>query len=602
MEPISVASSARLSRRFHRFRLGRAAALVLGAVALLRCASAPPAPAGRTVVISFDGLGGVRLNELLSQGNLAAGGFSAIAERGLLAGRAVDVTPSLTPAAHIAAITGAPPGRNGIVANHFREPGSPFGADTTGFLAPIETETLWEAAHRQGRRVGVLLYPGADGTDARRRGDFGLTWPDQPAKQSAFVTLDGGRWTGADETDAASFSPVRRTTVDVAAPGGRTIRLDIRARDTTDDGVVDYDTLIVARPDGTQAPVKRLGWFAVQAPGEDGPFTAWCRVVALEPTLARVVVYVGGFFSVPAYPPAFRARFEAALGGWPGPPDPAIVRAGPPDEGDAAGEEQAQRLAEYLTRAIVFAIRNEHWDLLVAYQPLVDEIEHHFEPGPRGGSAEAVTRAFQTADRCVAAMLATLAARDSLLILSDHGMVPLEKAIDLERYLEEKGWTIARKAPAPGGLRAVQVCASSGIAHVYVDPALSPAARAEASAALARDLEGLSALPGNLVDAIVPRGALAPFELDNPRSGDVVVLLCPGIDFAHSKSSVLSVPTNRGGHGYRNATAVLDASFAAIGPGIEPSRPATISLLEVASRAARALGIDPPRGAVPAGR
>ena len=560
-------------RRLHRFRALRAVALALGVLALLRCASAPPAPAGRTVVVSFDGLGGVRLNELLSNGKLTAGGFSAIAVRGLLAGRAVDVTPSLTPTAHISAITGAPPGRNGIVANHFRMPGSPFGADTTGFLAPIETETLWEAAHRQGRRVGVLLYPGADGTNARRRGDFGLTWPDRPAQASAFVTLDRERWTGAGGTAAASFSPVRRATVDVAAPGGRTVRLNVLARDTTDDGVVDYDTLDVAREDGTAAEVKRLGWFAVQAPGEDGPFTAWCRVVTLEPTLARVVVYVGEFFAVPAYPADFRARFEAALGGWPGPPDPALVSAGPPEEGDAAGEEQAQRLAEYLTRAILFAIRSERWDLLVAYQPLVDEIEHHFEPGPRGGSFEAITRAFQTADRCVAEMLAALSARDSLFILSDHGMVPLETSLDLERYLGEKGWTIVRKAPAPGGPRAIQLCASSGIAHVYVDPALAPAARAEALTALARDLKGLSTLPGNLVDAIVPREGLAPLGLDNPRSGDLVVLLRPGFEFVHSRPSVFSVPTNRGGHGYRNETPVLDAAFAAIGPGIERLAP-----------------------------
>jgi len=597
-----MAISARVTRPVRGFRLGAAAALVLGVAALVRCGFAPPAPAGRTVVVSFDGLGGARLNELLSQGKLTAGGFSAIAERGLLAGRAVDVTPSLTPTAHISAITGALPGLTGIVGNHFREPGRPWGAETTGFLAPIETETLWEAARRQGRRVGVLLYPGADDANERRRGDFGLTWPDRPAQASAFVTLDRGRWTGAGGTDAASFSPVRRAAVDVAAPGGRTVRLVVLARDTTDDGVVDYDTLVFAREDGTSAEVRRLGWFAVQAAGEDGPFTAWCRVVALEPTLARVVVYVGGFFAVPAYPADFRARFEAALGGWPGPPDPAIVDAGPPGEGDAAGEEQAQRLAEYLTRAILFAIRTERWDLLVAYQPLVDEIEHHFEPGPRGGSSEAITRAFQTADRCVAAMLAALSSRDTLLVLSDHGMVPLEKSLDLERYLGEKGWTIVRRAPAPGGPRAVQVCASSGIAHVYVDPSLAPAARAEASAALERDLRGLMSLPGNAVDALVPHDGLAPLGLDNPRSGDVVVLLRPGFEFARSRPSVFSVPTNLGGHGYRNATPALDAAFGAIGPGIEPSRPATVSLLEVASRAARALGIDPPRGAVAAAR
>ncbi|MGZ6988709.1 MAG: hypothetical protein ACXVH0_07095, partial [Thermoanaerobaculia bacterium] len=78
-----------MTRRF-LIRPGIAAALVLGVVALGRCASAPSGHAGRTVVISFDGLGGVRLNELLSQGKLMAGGFSAIAQHGLLAGRAVD--------------------------------------------------------------------------------------------------------------------------------------------------------------------------------------------------------------------------------------------------------------------------------------------------------------------------------------------------------------------------------------------------------------------------------------------------------------------------------------------------------------------------------
>ena len=65
---------------------------------------------------------------------------------------------------------------------------------------------------------------------------------------------------------------------------------------------------------------------------------------------------------------------------------------------------------------------------------------------------------------------------------------------------------------------------------------------------------------------------------------------------------MLGKPGNRGGHGYRATYPVLDASFGAIGPGIAPARPETVSLLEVAARAARALGIDPPRGAAPAGR
>ncbi len=116
------------------------------------------------MVISFDGLGGVRLNELLSRGKLTAGGFSTIAQRGLLAGRAVDVTPSLTPAAHVAAITGALPARNGIIANHFREPGSPFGTETTGAGPEPRrpaTVSLLEVASRASRALGIDSPRGA---------------------------------------------------------------------------------------------------------------------------------------------------------------------------------------------------------------------------------------------------------------------------------------------------------------------------------------------------------------------------------------------------------------------------------------------------------
>ena len=148
----------------------------------------------------------------------------------------------------------------------------------------------------------------------------------------------------------------------------------------------------------------------------------------------------------------------------------------------------------------------------------------------------------------------------------------------------------------------MQVCATSGIAHVYLDPALTGAARTAAAAALLADLEGLTRLKEGLVDDVVPRVDLARLGLDHPRSGDVVVLLTPGNEFWRGGAQVLGKPGNRGGHGYRAAFPVLDASFGAIGPGIAPARPETVPLLEVAARAARALGIDPPRGAVPAGR
>jgi predicted AlkP superfamily pyrophosphatase or phosphodiesterase len=588
------------------------AAAVLAAAFVPGCAGTRPAPAasasapreaGRVVAVSFDGLGGVRLNDLLAAGALDAGGFSAFAGRGILAGRAVDVTPSLTPVAHIAAITGAPPSRTGIVANQFRESGSPFGTFTTGFLAPIGTETLWEAARRQGRRVAVLLYPGADATSESRRGDLGLVWPEKPALESAFVRVAGDAWTDAAAPAGRSFSPARQTRVPVSTPAG-TVTLRLTATDTTDDGAANYDLVAVARESASGlaalGAVPARGWFALSVPGRGGSITAWCRLEGLDPGLARAELYVGAFYAVPGYPDDYRRRLEQAIGGWPGPPDYAFMRGSRSDF--TAHEEQAERLAEYLTKAIDYTVRHERFDLLVGYEPLVDEVEHAFEPGPGGGSRDAVVGAFRTADRSVATILAALSPRDSFLFFSDHGMVPLTSGVNLEKFLVEKGWTpVGPKGPGEGARR-VQVCATSGIAHVYLDPALSGAARETTAGALLADLRGLADLKDGLVDDVVPHAGLARIGLDNPRSGDVVVLLTPGNEFRRGGPQVLGSPGNRGGHGYRAAYPVLDASFGAIGPGIVPARPETVSLLEVAARAARALGIEPPRGAAPAGR
>ncbi|MEO8054583.1 MAG: alkaline phosphatase family protein [Acidobacteriota bacterium] len=583
-------------------RVARSAILGLALVVLARCETTRPAPSGRVVAISFDGLGGVRLNEFLAAGTLDAGGFAAFAARGLLAGRAVDVTPSLTPVAHIAAITGASPAKTGIVANQFREPGSPFGTQTSGFAASIGSETLWEAARRQGRRVAVITYPGADGATEARRGDFGLVWPEKPARDSAFVSVAGDAWTDAAGAPK-SFSPPRAARVVVQTPAGAAT-LGLVATDTTDDATANYDLVSVSREDGATSArlgaVAAHGWFALAMPGAGGSFTAWCRLEELDPSLARAEFYVGAFNAVPGYPEDFRRRLEAAVGGWPGAPDYALVR--PPRGNYPAHEEQAARLAEYLTKAILFTIRSERFDLLVGYQPLVDEIEHAFEPGPYGGSRDAVVRAFRTADRTAAAILAALSTRDSFLFFSDHGIVPLETGVNIEKYLLEKGWTPVGPKGPKGGERRVQICATSGIAHVYLDPALAAGARTAAAAALLADLEGLAALKEGLVDEVVPHADLARLGLDHPRSGDIVVLLAPGADFWRGGAQILGKPGNRGGHGYRATHPVLDASFGAIGPGIAPARPETVSLLEVAARAARALGIDPPRGAAPAGR
>src|SRR5687767_15871963 len=98
-------------------RTARALALAASFLVLLRCAPAAgprrasaPTPAGRVVLISFDGVAGERLARLMEDpAKLPAGGFRRLAERGFHAVRSLPPTPSLTAVSHVTHVTGALP-------------------------------------------------------------------------------------------------------------------------------------------------------------------------------------------------------------------------------------------------------------------------------------------------------------------------------------------------------------------------------------------------------------------------------------------------------------------------------------------------------------
>ena len=123
------------------------------------------------VLLSLDGAGTEVLHQLYREGALPAGGFARFFQDGEVADRLIPVDPALTATNHISLATGYAAGRTGIVGNNFHVAGTPWLDTVSGFAAPIGTETLWEAARRQGKRVGVLTWPGADDKGPRRRGD-----------------------------------------------------------------------------------------------------------------------------------------------------------------------------------------------------------------------------------------------------------------------------------------------------------------------------------------------------------------------------------------------------------------------------------------------
>ena len=577
-------------------------AVALAAVVLGGALASPPEAARRAVLISFDAVAGQRLERLLADpSQLTAGGYRRIAARGVIARRSVPPTPALTAVSHIVIATGALPQVTGIVSNTMLDRSKPFGATISGFDAPIRADTLWEAARRQGKRVGVVLYPGADGKTPSRTADWAITWPGDPSTRGKLWPLAAASWQGADDAAEKSFSPARRVTLAFGSTGHEVSAVAI---DSSDDGQVNYDHLRIEPEAGAAIDAKPGDWFPAEIRAENGRTGAWCKVLSLSADLSKVEIYVGPLGRNTGYPKEFVREIDARVGFWPGAPD---ERSFPPDsERGAILLEQADRLAAYITREQLYAIARPDWDLLLCYQPEVDEISHEFlltDPGQPDFTWERaarfgaiVDRAYAIADRSLDGIERALAETDSIFVTSDHGMTPVWTEIFPNEILRHAGFLHAdAKRQIDPSSSAVAVV-DAGIAHIYLNAGVERSAldRIEALFAAFR-VRGESPW-----EKIVRREEAGPYGQNAPESGDLIVLLKPGFHFSRrlpESESPVGVPTEHGAHGYSNAYPQLHASFLAAGPGIAHEKLESINSWQIAARVAAALGIDPPRNA-----
>ncbi len=588
-------------------RAGRLAAGLLFAVACRPATPTatplPPSPAARAVLVSFDGVAGERLASLLEEPDkLPYGGFRRIAERGFFARRSRPPTPSLTAVSHITHVTGALPRATGIVANEMLDPSKPFGTQLSGFDAPIRAETLWQAARRQGKRVGVILYPGADGRTPERAADWGMNFTAEPVSKARFLRLSSEAWTDAPP-NPRSFSPPRSIRIELSPTAHR---VALVALDTTDDGRTNYDLLQVEPEAGDPSQARPGDWFAVEAAGEKERTGAWCKLVTLSPDLSEVELYLGALFANEAYPEEFRRGLDENAGFWPGTPD--MGNAGAHSPRPEIYVEQADRLAAFLTRAQVWAIHRADWDLLLLYQPEADEIEHQFfltDPRQAGYTPERAARfrgyveqAYALADRSLDAIEKALAPTDTLFVTSDHGMVPIWTSIYPNEILREAGLLSLSSDGSIDPGSAAAAMAGGGIAHVFLNPAT---ASPEEAQAIERLFAGFRVNGESPFDRMVRRADAGPLGLDAPESGDLILLARPGISVSMRvvPGHTSGTPVDYGGHGYRNVFPALDATLLAAGPGIAHERVEEFPSWRIAARVCHALGIRPPRDASP---
>jgi predicted AlkP superfamily pyrophosphatase or phosphodiesterase len=185
------------------------------------------------------------------------------------------------------------------------------------------------------------------------------------------------------------------------------------------------------------------------------------------------------------------------------------------------------------------------------------------------GSSE-VHASLRRQDRALARLVAGLEERGAfetttLLLVSDHGMAPVTRIIDLKTALRAAG--IKARAFGGGGLATVSVPGGDGDVAKVVEVA------------------GLLGL-----DARRPGGASGDPSVANPRFGDVVVMAPIGTAISSARGTPM-----RGAHGYPPGEPGMGALLIAAGHGISPgSRLGAVRAIDVAPTLLAWLGIPPP--------
>jgi hypothetical protein len=267
--------------------------MILIASTLALTASAGAAP--KIVLISLDGATPRLVDQYLASGALPPNeGLGLLQAEGFRAQINETVSPSLTAVGHIAIATGSKAAKNDIIANTFHLVASPFSLNISGFGAPIggycidcgpmggpgqsplpTAEPIWMRLRFAGKKVVTATWPGGDGVDVRVPGASNNAIVQVSAERTVDYTVPFGAFspligvpgngaqgfqigaadfgaapmTTVDQLGAAgkaSFSPVlqKTTFLETFATGGGTNRIDVAALDTSNDGAVNYDTLV----------------------------------------------------------------------------------------------------------------------------------------------------------------------------------------------------------------------------------------------------------------------------------------------------------------------------------------------------------------------
>jgi predicted AlkP superfamily pyrophosphatase or phosphodiesterase len=635
-----------------------------------QAASEDKPSSSRTILISFDGAQPEVIERLIRIGKLPwNGGFARLIREGTKAEGMTAVLPTVTATNHISIATGAYPERTNIPANTLHDTETPLTATISGFSAPTDAETLWEAAKRQGKKVITIAFAGADGRGEDRRGDhtlgFGIVDAFSVVKSmnaSHFDSTSADAWSlgsQACEFKQANIGTVTANQVFFNPSFGR-VDINVLVCDTVFDSQERYDAAFFDFDrdlgNGFIARMRQGDWapFALPqltAPADTtfpelarGVVGSWVKLLAFAPDLSTFNIYLGNVVHNVGYPQSFINEIDKAVGFWPAEPDFFNLERALIDE--ATYMEQLERLADYLNDAMLLAIKNYEFDLLMGYQVQTDEAGHEFslvdprqqtfeDSAKRQRYAEYLERSYQIADRNLKKIIeATKLWETNIIAVSDHGMAPMHSFAYPNRILRAAGLLTVTGTgavdPDQSPTNAVTVGAA---ANIYINlqgrepTGIVPLEQYEEYQKKIEDVFKTISDPvtNERVFEIILKKPREPelllktnfgrdqekkrrarerdFHAFGEDSGDVLVIAIPGyhLEFnagtATEAGSFFQPSTFFGQHGHDPRLPEMKAIFYAAGPDFKSRRLKEVDAVDIAPTVAELLGIDPPKDA-----
>jgi len=590
-------------------------------------AGPPQIHAARVLMVSYDSLGADPAWRWISDGTASSpDGLVGMAQRGFSAERMRMVDPTLTAVNHISLAAGSDAAGTGVVSNAFHKPDTPITEWISGFNASSDAETLWTAARRNGLRVGILAWPGADGEALDRIGDFGVVWPGPPLATSEIIELDPetAETTGEVPSNDGLAPLLWRLSFDLRSSAPSDQELLIALVDADPNGRPRYDTVAVrlaGEDDWDYA--GEMEWlevdFEAQARDDLRPrrYGSWCKILYIDRFTGTLRFYRGEVNRLHAYPDSFEDRLTEAIGPWPGEADRGVA--------DwwldlAQGIdldtfiEQGERLDRYFDRMTEWVLAEEDADLILAYHSsldvylhtslITDQLQWAYSPGRALAAGEGLKRMGRSIDRSVASLWNALdPERDALVVVSDHGQMPIFEVVRPNRALADAGLVrvVDRDGRSQIAADTPMVAVTGGaMMHLYLNLSgrepggvVSMAEAPELLRRAARVLADLEAEGRPAVEKIFTRGEAAAIGLDHPSSGDLVIFLAPGFAADGGLDGPALGPSRYyGQHGFLASHDEMCGILFARGAGIKKKRSGEVEATSVAPMIARWLGLE----------